>query len=199
MNKQLFGVVIVTGIALVASPAFAGGPFSGFNAGIGIGHDNTAFQEEYSGLSYATYNGSGMTGEAFVGWGGRHGALAFGGDLYFGKSAADSKIIGGALKLSTGTSYGANVRVGWFPLANTVLYGKGTLVRTKFKYSNPVSTMSTRKTGWGLGLGTETTVARNLSVRLEYTHIWYSKWDVNILDPIKPTRDVVTASLVYNF
>lgn len=216
------------GIALaVALPTCGWALTSGFYLGGGIGADTT----QYDQTSYVTRPGSfnvinevqlgaqGVEGTVLGGYGLCYKMLYLAGELNGTWSGANTD--GSNKELISGTQssttykinryFGASVLPGVQLPWCTLLYGRVGYARGRFVINTTdisLPNTSQNLNGLRLGLGIDKTVWKNLSLRLEYSHIKYRTFSGTTFDPvgnvtkqtnIQPNANQFELDLLYRF
>lgn len=216
---------ISTTIALIAFPvatfaAPAPQPvhsdnFNGFYAGIQGGYESFNIDSTLTGAgalagdsANAIFGGDGGTGGIFAGYGERINR-----DYYLGAELEAD--IGGAssnnsFKVGATTAeadakhkydLGASLRAGVFPTNDTLLYGRIGAVSSKFDSNG---TENPTMTGLRLGLGSETAISPNMTVRADWVYTTYQSksWSLdNTGDTlsVSPTSNTFRIGVAYSF
>ena len=167
---------------------------SGFYAGVEGGYDsyNSSRQVIVNDLINANLhtNSSGLMGNIFGGYGYTfpHN-LYLGGEVFIGSTNAGGSSTINSYgtsyngTLSVGTSYGFGVKPGYKVENGPLIYLRLGYDRTEFRSNESTigimpssSSISNWSNGFDYGLGLESKVYKNFSLRMEYNHINYSSF-----------------------
>ncbi len=195
----------------------------GFYIGGGVGYDVYKFRqntlETFDGITTSfnpPINAKGWNGTLFLGYGVNLQWFYLGAEI----SGNDTNVDGSytleetsallsasyGVKVKTRYSYGAGLLPGVRVNDNTLFYGRVGYLRTSFRATESAAAsilgISTTTTQWGngfnYGLGIETSVAQNISIRGEYTYTSYSTIRLNTVTSVTPANNEVVLSLIYH-
>lgn len=173
-NTVLAAAALVAGFSTAAFAQANDAAFNGLYFGGQVGFDSVKGDLAFGGTQGAIAQ-QGIEGGIFAGYNYRVNNFVLGAEGQLGLSDADSTITDGvdSLKLSTRESWGLTARAGALIGESTLAYVHGGWVKTNFKFSDGVVSTSDRLDGWKVGVGLETLVAQNVSLRAEYAYSDY--------------------------
>jgi opacity protein-like surface antigen len=153
----------------------------------------------------ADEGGQGWNGDIFTGVGytfQNHYYLAaeIFGNLSSAKKTAVTSAMGGysvKAEFKNKFSYGISLIPGIKVSDSTMMYGRIGLNRSKFEFSAGGQSVSKTKNGLQLGIGAQTMVANNVSVRMEYD--WNRFGDIKAFGDKKLTTNQVKLQVAYHF
>ncbi len=190
---------ISTGIA-VAAPYI----------GITLGAEAGSWQLRNSAAKNTNFSPKGVHGGIFAGYGDLVSeSIYLGGEIFADLSSANTgnhniDNVGTTARLRTTYSYGASFIPGVKIGADTMVYAKVGVVRTRFELNqNPSPSIvnypsENTVTGGQLGLGVQTGLTKCVALRGEYVYSKYSKFNANS-NRISPSNNQFNVGLVYNF
>lgn len=205
-------IIFISAIFVTAN-AYAE-PFNGAYIGAQGGYESTKANVTdtgkggFAGVNFTDdISLTGANGGLFAGYGKRFNNTYAGVELEGNLSNADSKTsltIPGTgtvnINLQHKYDYGASLRAGFFPVKDTLVYGKLGFVRGKFE-DKSVNTTDTL-TGARFGIGSETLIASNITVRADwsYTNYGTAKYsDVNQTGSAEPSSSIFRVGAAYSF
>jgi opacity protein-like surface antigen len=209
MLKKL-SIAIVYGLFVSTAQA---SDFNGFYVGGSVGDESDHYNltdtgtGSLAGISFSNDMGAeSVAGGIFAGYGRRFGNLYLGAEAQGDVMDAESNTTltdGGSsvfIKLKHDYDYGAAVRAGIFPVDNTLLYGKVGVLWGRFEDTavNDSQTLA----GAQFGLGAETELNSNLTIRADWTYVSYesaSYSDAFQTGSTSPTSNTFKVGLAYNF
>lgn len=196
----------------------------GAYVGAGLGYDAYKVRQSItvndgvgSGTSFnPSLSARGFNGSIFAGYGqyydrfyiaGEVSALSTAADMSYGMSNQD---ISFGTKLTARASYGVAILPGLKVNDSTLVYIRLGYVRTSFKSQENetipafgVFNRGVSKSTWGNGLnygiGVETAVCRNVSVRGEYNYINYNSFNSPVGTKFAPSNNQFVISGIYHF
>ncbi len=181
---------IITGIAALAllAPAIAQAedgdrnPLSGAKVGVEVTRDANQIRQA-SGTLDANRNGFGVRG--FAGYDMAIGnVVVIGGEIGLGKGGRTSDqvslLAGGRYRVDPGITYDATARIGFIPVGNLMVYGRGGYrwLETKQVISGQATGNGTTKItekGFTFGGGLEYAVTPNIGLRAEFNRTNYDR------------------------
>ena len=207
-------ILNITMLTILAMPAIASAEtFNGGYVGIQGGYESTKAdvtdtgQGAFAGINFKDQISlTGANGGLFAGYGKKFDNLYLGGEIEGSLSGADSKT---SLTTGAGTitmnlehkyDYGASIRAGMFPTKDTLIYGKVGFVRGEFKDTSVNFTKTVN--GLRFGIGSETAIAPNLSVRADWSYTDYSKasyTDATQVGTANPSSNLFRVGVAYSF
>jgi opacity protein-like surface antigen len=191
-----------TGVALANGGSYTPAkPQSAYNVYVGAGasRDFFNYEENINGVK-EDEGGLGWNGDLFTGVGytfKNHYYIA--GEIFGSMSSAKRKYDEDGVKgeLKTKYSYGISLIPGIKVTNNIMMYGRVGLNRIKIEDTLNKKSTSKTKNGLQLGLGVQTMVANNVSVRMEYD--WTHVGNVKMLKGEKFTGNQVKFQVAYHF
>jgi outer membrane immunogenic protein len=215
-KKILLISLIAAPAAIIATPTMAASnPGNGaFYAGVGLTRDTADFDTKISTsgttLVESDASGTGVGGNLFTGYGYTFCNGAYlGGEVFGSLSSLEHKTnlpTTGNLSLKLKNSYGISALPGYWITDNSLLYARVGYVRSKFEESlQGLASHNHELNGLQLGIGLQTTLVDNLSLRGEYIHTNYqstpSRSYANglITTNYRPTTDQFGLALAYRF
>lgn len=203
-------IVIASAIlATSSSLAFADAtPYVGANLGL----NSNNFKLKSTTSTNTNFNSRNFTGGVFAGVGSVVSQnIYLGGEAFFneGSVSTSTKNIdnaGTTARIKMGYNFGADFMPGYMVNESSMIYAKLGVARANVRVTQtPVqpSTLvsgstSNTVTGGQLGLGLQSTVAKNIAVRGEFVHTAYGTFNANG-NKIKPYTNTVNVGLVYKF
>ena len=196
----------------------------GFYLGGGVSYDVYKFRQNTSAVSdegvsasiNPPINAKGWNGELFAGFGAYLQSLYLGAEIMANDSNVDANYSFTAADDEGTTSYNVNTKarysygVGLIPGVRVndaaLLYGRVGYIRTSLRTTEsataPTGSENITKTKWGngfnYGLGIETAVARNVSIRAEYTYTSYNTMTSSVATKFTPSNNEFVFGLIYN-
>lgn len=195
---------------------------TGWYLGGQVGYDSYRVRESVSGpdvtdlSTSGVFNATGWVGGLFLGYGQMLSDMFYlGGEIFGNVSGADDTVLSvsdpdeplsGTQKFEVNGSYGlallpglklndatlGYLRFGWnwanLKSKNTITDEGVTVTGNKSNTSN----------GFNFGLGLETLLVDNWSVRTEYSHTWYSSFNANGVS-VKPSDNQYMLGVIYHF
>lgn len=188
-------------------------PFNGPYVGIQGGYESTKASVSDTGLGAFAGTSfrddislTGFNGGVFAGYGKHVNNLYIGTEAEGSFSNADSRTnltVGAGtieIKLKHKYDYGASLKAGFFPVKDTLLYGKIGFIRGKFEDESVHA--DDVLTGAKFGIGTETLVSSNITARADwsYTNYGTAKYsDASQNGSADPSSSIFRLGLAYNF
>jgi len=198
----------------------------GFYLGVGVGYDSYRMRQNVNLTDSVgnnmnqnpALNATGWMGGLFGGYGQymTNSNIYLGGELFANLSNASttqtvtgSAAGGGAANYYTNTSGNGSYGISFIPgvkiTNNTLLYVRGGYIRTKFEVKESTSTgfsssNNNWQNGWNYGVGLESAIYDNWSVRTEYTHANFSSYTISASGTkVTPSDNQVMLGLLYHF
>lgn len=201
---------------------------SGLYVGAGLGYDSYRIRQNV-GIDDIALDGdadtlslnppiaaAGEDGSIFAGYGQYYDWFYIAGELFVKANTANTSftILPDSIlynaRINVRTNYGAAILPGIKLTDSSLFYGRLGAMRTSIKtqeFGNSVGTPSASfnetRTPWvngvSLGVGIETAVYKNLSMRLEYNHTFYSSFISLISSKFSPSNNEVNVGLLYHF
>lgn len=189
--------------------------------GLGLGYDfyrvkqstsiNVPFGVPFN-LNPSMY-AQGWMGNIFAGYGQYFNWYYIAGELFASATSAENSnavnLVGSHYNenFHVRGSYGVSILPGIKTSPSTLLYARLGYTRTSFNsaenVTNGVTTTHTSRTEWdnGLsyGMGAETALAYNFSVRGEYVHTQYDSFTTYINSRFKPSNNQIIVAVLYHF
>lgn len=175
-----------TGVA-VASPA----PYVGASLGI-VNNYNDKANVEGQNFTFST-SSRGVPFNVFAGYGGVLDQNFYLAGEVFGTVGTGS--ISDNTLLRTSYGYGASILPGIMLSDHTLAFARVGAVKTHFTHKE----INTNATGAQFGLGLQTSLTQNVSLRGEYDFTAYRKVNLDEAVSIHPRSDAFTVGLVYSF
>ncbi len=219
LKKTLLVALAASAAAIAAAPAMAANnsPFTGFYVGAGATRDTADFSTKASIPGYSASNdasGTGFGGNLFAGYGYTFCNGFYLGSEVFGsmtslehKTTTSVSGFSNTAKIDVKNSYGLSVLPGYMITNNTLAYARVGYVRSKLEISNsgfPSDKFNLNGVQYGLGL--QTALMNNLSLRGEYTYTNYQSESRSYTNNagtgtarLNPSTDQFGVSLAYNF
>lgn len=211
MIKYVFALAAV----VAATPVFAqnvGLPFNGPFVGIqgGWQQDRQSLELNNSGvLSTTSQSKSGL------GYGGQIGydfrlspSIVLGAEVDLTGRTGTSRIGGdNGYDLKQGRTLAATARLGYLVSPDSLFYVRGGYANARFTLRDDVSSESTNRDGYQVGVGYEQQIRQNVSARVEYMHSGFGTDNMFDLAQkigaadanLKYSRNAVTAGLNFRF
>jgi len=182
--------------------------------GVGAGYDAYRIRQSFDILDSAAVTRSGnpvlsangFQGSIFAGYGRYFGWFYIAGELLANYTEAQTHFSTGPYNtnISLRTSYGASLLPGIRLGDQSLLYGRLGYIRTYLKSVEGGTTAgnatdSNWENGADLGVGVETLLIGNLSLRAEYNHIFYNAFTTPLSTRISPSNNQFVLGLVYHF
>ncbi|MGQ5702444.1 outer membrane protein [Sandaracinobacteroides sp. A072] len=185
LARTVFGAALFAGATLAASQAMAAEPFNGPYIGAELGWQQNKMGTKAR-LGAPVYDvkdkddafayGAVLGYDAKVGSGFVLGAEA-------SVSGNDGTVRGPAgLSYDTGRTLGLAARAGVLAGPETLVYGRGGWVNTRFTVEDAVGSRSSNRDGWTLGGGVEHMLTQNVSLKGEYRYSEYKSFPARTLD-----------------
>ncbi|MDA5193824.1 outer membrane protein [Govanella unica] len=187
----LAAAALVAGLSTAAMAQSNDAAFNGLYFGGQVGYDS--YKNDFGPFQLA---GQGVEGGIFAGYNYRVNSMVLGLEGQLGLSNAKNKIDFGGDDITTKAreSYGITARVGALVGDNTLAYVHGGWVNTRFKSKDFLEVNSQHLNGWKLGVGLETLVAQNVSLRAEYAYSDYEK-----KNDFEPKNSSFQVGVAYHF
>lgn len=184
LTSTIIALTILPTVAFAASSPPSDN-FNGFYAGVQGGYEMFKSTDNFTGTgalagdtesSSAGFDGGNLG--LFAGYGQRINR-----DFYLGaeiegdlaSAEVTSRVTIGATTASATVKhendYGASIRAGFFPTTNTLLYGRLGAVESNFNDGNSISL-----TGIRAGIGTETAISSNMTLRADWVYTGYESY-----------------------
>lgn len=192
----------------------------GFYAGFSFGHDGYRVRENFdvsdgdSGFLQGNppINGTGWVPELFAGYSAYWCRFYLGGELYLNMSTTDNATYGVAdnvasynNKFEARTGYGVAIIPGYKLNRTTLVYLRGSYNWLGVDTEESISTNSPSRFnnsntihGLGYGVGMETALCNNWSVRAEYNHLTYNTITSGLDTSFEPYDNRYSIGLVYH-
>jgi len=181
----------------------------GAYAGVQVGYDSYRVRESIS-TSGATanpvINATGFVGGLLAGYGRYMDNFYLGGEIFVNQSGADSSFsitdatIGTyTSKFTARTAYGLGILPGVRLNDTSLGYIRLGYNWSKLKLQEPGTSKSNTSGGFNYGLGLETLLVDNWSLRTEYSHTDYNSFSTALGTNVKPADNQFMLGLLYHF
>lgn len=166
--KKIISALLVT--AAVAAPAVAANNIqTGFYVGANAGASASKLDIAISGIPTQNIGAQNAVLGLYTGYGVVNSNLYFGGELFAAIDNTKFKV--GTLQVKRKAFFGAAARLGFLVSPSTMIYGRLGLEFGKWQASdNGVNQGRTNKAAFAPGLGLETALTNNLSLRTEWVY-----------------------------
>lgn len=197
-------------------------PPDGFYVGAQGGYDSYRIKQKITGIGTFSAIGSvtGWMGGLFAGYGRYINNFYLGGELLGNYDGASNKTLSAndnagdvvSQKIKVNATWGASLIPGLRINDTSLAYlrlgydwsnfkvtdaGTSALADASFSFSKSVT-----KGGWDLGVGMETLICGNFSIRGEYNHVWYKSFSANTIvtsQEFKPSDNQFAVGALYHF
>lgn len=170
----LAAAALVAGLSTAAMAQSNDAAFNGLYFGGQVGYDSYKNNID-DGVNALSLGAQGVEGGIFAGYNYRVNNFVVGLEGQLGLSDAKNHLTVGGDTLTTSAreSYGITARAGALVGEGTLAYVHGGWVNTRFKTKDALGSDSEHLNGWKVGVGLETLVSQNVSLRAEYAYSDY--------------------------